>query len=94
MAPRCRSWPILHPVNQAIVSRLSRLCQGPGAETVVSYEITSADVWAACSHTLHAARNAGQGEQVRARIRRLVDAQRTNDMVVETIERCLRHEPD
>lgn len=48
-----------------------------------------------CSHTLHAARNAGQDEQVRARIQLLVDAaQRTNDMVVDTIERCLQHEPE
>jgi hypothetical protein len=75
--------------TEAGLTALQSLVQAHG------YEITSADVWAACSHTLHAARNAGQGEQVRARIRQLVDAaQGTNDMVVETIERCIRHEPE
>lgn len=32
------------------------------------YEITSADVWAAWSTTMRAARNAGEGDEVRARI--------------------------
>jgi len=75
--------------TDAGLTALQWLVQGHG------YEITTADVWAACAHTLHAARHAGRGEEVRARIQLLVGAaQRTNDMVVETIERCLRHEPE
>lgn len=58
------------------------------------YEITSADVWAACSNTLGAARHAGLHEAVRARIRTLTETIQANDVVVETIERCIHHEPD
>lgn len=75
--------------TEAGLTALQWLVEGHG------YEITSADVWAACSHTLHAARNAGHGEEVRARIQLLVDAaQGTNDMLVDTVERCMRHEPE
>jgi hypothetical protein len=53
------------------------------------YEITSADVWAACSNTMKAARNAGGGDEVRARIQALVrDAQSRSDFIAEIISRC------
>ena len=52
------------------------------------YEITSADVWAACSHTMKAARNAGGGDEVRAHIQALVrDAQSRSDFIAEIISR-------
>jgi hypothetical protein len=58
------------------------------------YEITSADVWAACSNTLKAARNAGGGDEVRARIQALVrDAQSRNDFIAEIISRCAAQDP-
>jgi hypothetical protein len=53
------------------------------------YEITSADVWAACSNTLKAARNVGRGDEVRARVQALVrDAQSRSDFIAEIISRC------
>jgi hypothetical protein len=53
------------------------------------YEITSADVWAACSNTMRAARNVGGGDEGRARIQALVrDAQPRSDFVAEIISRC------
>jgi hypothetical protein len=58
------------------------------------YEITSADVWAACSHTMRAARNAGRGHEVRARMLALVNrAQPRSDFVAEIIRRCAGHDP-
>lgn len=53
------------------------------------HEITSADVWAACSNTMRAARNAGGDNEVRARMRALVhDAQPRSDFIAEIISRC------
>ena len=58
------------------------------------YEITSADVWAAWSNTMRAARNAGGGDEGRARIQALVrDAQPRSDFVAEMISRCVAQDP-
>ncbi|HSL23940.1 MAG TPA: hypothetical protein VK886_20570 [Vicinamibacterales bacterium] len=58
------------------------------------YEITSADVWAACSNTMGTARNAGRGDEVRARIEALVDdAQPRSDFIAEIIRRCAGQDP-
>ena len=65
------------------MAALHWLIQGHG------YEITSADVWAAWSNTMRAARNAGGGEELRARIVALVDhAQPRSDFVAEIVRRC------
>jgi hypothetical protein len=69
------------------MAALHWLIQGHG------YEITSADVWAACSNTMRAARNSGGGDEVRARIRALVrDAQPRSDFIAEIICRCADHD--
>ena len=53
-------------------------------------EITSADVWAAYSHTMKAAENAGRWDEVRARIRALIgNAQAPNRFVMGVIGREL-----
>jgi hypothetical protein len=52
------------------------------------YENTSADVWAACSHALTAARNAGRYDEVRARIQALVENARARSDVGDIIKRC------
>jgi hypothetical protein len=53
------------------------------------YELTSANVWAACSNTMRAARNVGGGEEGRARIQAArSNAQARNDFVAEIISRC------
>lgn len=52
---------------EAGLAALQWLVQGYG------YEITSADVWAAHSNTIKAAEKAGRGDEVRSRIRALVD---------------------
>jgi len=58
------------------------------------YEITSADVWAACSNTMRAARNAGRGDEMRARFQALVDsAQARSDFIAEIIRRCAGEDP-
>ena len=36
------------------------------------YEITGADVWAAYTHTMQAAENAGRGEETREHLRKLI----------------------
>ncbi len=68
---------------EAGLAALRWLVQGYG------YEITSADVGAACSNTLRAAENAGRHDEVRARILALADnAQSPSDFVAETIARA------
>jgi len=58
------------------------------------YEITSADVWAACSNTMRAARNVGGGDEGRARIQALVrDAKPRSGFVAEIISRCAAQDP-
>jgi len=53
------------------------------------YEITGADVWAAYSNTIKAAENAGRGDEVRSRIRALVDnEQPPNRFVADIIRRA------
>jgi hypothetical protein len=49
------------------LAALRWLVQGHG------YEITTADVWAAYAHTIKAAANAHRSEEVRSRIRALID---------------------
>lgn len=52
---------------EAGVAALRWLVQGYG------FEITSADVWAAYAHTIKAAKNAHVNEEIRSRIRALID---------------------
>ena len=53
---------------EAGLAALRWLVQGHG------YEITTADVWAAYTHTIKAAANAHRSEEVRSRIRALIDS--------------------
>jgi len=69
--------------TEAGLSALQRLVQSDG------YEITSADVWAAYSNTIEAAENAGRGDEVRSRIRALVDSEQPNRFVADIIRRAL-----
>jgi hypothetical protein len=69
--------------TEAGLSALQRLVQGDG------YEITSADVWAAYSNTIKAADNAGRGDEVRSRIRALVDSEQPNRFIADMIRRAL-----
>jgi hypothetical protein len=73
--------------TEAGMVALRWLLQGYG------YEITSADVWAACSNTMKAAANAGQHDEVRARIQVLIDQEPKSDFVADVIGRCIRQEP-
>jgi hypothetical protein len=74
--------------TEAGMAALHWLIQGHG------YEITSADVWAACSNTIGAARNAGRGDEVRARIQALVDnARPRSDFVAEIVRHCAGQDP-
>ena len=74
--------------TEAGMAALHWLIQGHG------YEITSADVWAACSNTLRAARNAGRGDEARARIQALVDnTQPRGDSIAEIIGRWAGQDP-
>jgi len=51
----------------------------------------SADVWAAWSNTMRAARNGGRDDEVRARIGALMDnAQPRGEFVAEIVRRLLR----
>lgn len=50
--------------TEAGLAALHWLVQGYG------YEVTNADVWAACSTTIKAAENAGRGDEVRCRVGR------------------------
>ena len=52
---------------EAGLATLRWLVQGYG------YEITSADVWAAYAHTIKAAANAHGSDEIRSRIRALID---------------------
>ena len=49
------------------------------------YEITSADVWAAYAHTIKAAANAHGSEEIRSRIRALIDSANAGGGFVATI---------
>jgi hypothetical protein len=70
--------------TEAGLAALAWLVRGYG------YEITSADVWGAYSNTIKAAENAGRTDEVRSRIRALVDnEQRSNRFVTEIIRREL-----
>jgi hypothetical protein len=53
---------------EAGIAALRWLVQGHG------YDITSADVWAAYAHTIKASANADRSEEVRSRIRALIDS--------------------
>ena len=53
---------------EAGLAALRWLVQGHG------YEVTSADVWAAYAHTIKAATNAHRSEEIRSRIRALIDS--------------------
>lgn len=69
--------------TEAGLAALHWLVQGYG------YEVTNADVWAACSITIRAAENAGRGDEVRFRIRALVDyEQPPNRFVADIIRRA------
>ena len=69
--------------TDAGLAALDWLFQGYG------YEITSADVWAAYSHAITAAENAGRGDEVRSRIRILVhNEQQPNRFVADIIRRA------
>jgi len=74
---------------EAGMAALHWLIQGHG------YEITSADVWAACSHTMKAARNAGRGDAVSHRIQALAgNTQPRSEAIAEIIRRSVGQDPD
>ena len=64
---------------EAGMAALYWLVQGYG------YEITGADVWAAYSNTLEAAKNAGRGDKIRGRIRALVEQEAQSDRFVREV---------
>ena len=46
-------------------------------------------MWAAYSNTIKAAENAGRGDEVRSRIRALIDSEKPNHFVADIIRRGL-----
>lgn len=70
-----------HPVFavEAGVAALRWLVHGYG------FEITSADVWAAYAHTIKAAENAHVSEEIRRRIRTIIDNANARDGFVAKI---------
>ena len=70
--------------TEAGIAALRWLVEGYG------YEISSADVWAAYSNTMKAAEKVGRADEVRARIRALVDTEQpTKRFVTDIIRREL-----
>ena len=55
------------------------------ARAGLRYEITSADVWAAYTNTIKAAANAPAADEIRSRIRALIDSANARGGFVATI---------
>jgi hypothetical protein len=62
---------------------LHRLVQGYG------YEIAGADVWVAYDGTMKAAEKSGRGEEVKARVRKLVAGEAAGGFVAQVLGRKL-----